>query len=174
MMLCKGIIMAMFEEKKVEASGIYEQSKLEELTPEVGTSIGFFLVETPIITGEDGPFMVCNGLQVDLGAKTIDDMVATAKPVSFIPKSILQKDIEEGSWNIGQVARLENDIRRGDMYKGKKVKYYHWMIFIQNAPNEIISKLKAKIAELDGKSPAAMTETPAGSEESVATKKPKL
>jgi len=65
---------------------------LEELTPKVGTSIGFYLVEHPYIKGEDGEFMVCNGLQ-------------------------------EGNWRKGQVARLENDIRRGDLYKGKKVKY---------------------------------------------------
>jgi len=159
--------MAMFEEKKVEASGIYEQAKLEELTPTVGTDIGFYLVETPIITGDDGEFMVCNGLQVDLASKSVDALVDTAKPVSFIPKSILQTDIEEGNWNIGQLARLENDIRRGDMRKGKKVKYYHWMIFIQNAPNDVLKSLKDKVAELEGKAPSEMTEAPAG-------KKPKL
>jgi hypothetical protein len=162
MMLCKGIIMAMFEEKKVEASGIYEQCKLEELTPEVGTSLAFYLVATPIITGDDGEFMVCNGLQVDLNSKTVEELIASAKPVSFIPKSILQGDIQEGNWNIGQLARLENDIRRGDMYKGKKVKYYHWMIFIQNAPNEVLNGLKAKVAELEGKAPSSMSETPTG------------
>lgn len=161
----------MFEEKKVETSGIYEQSKLEVLTPELGTSIGFFLVATPIINGEDGPFMVCNGLQVDLASKTVEDMIDTAKPVSFIPKSILQGDIEEGNWNIGQIARLENDIRKGDMYKGHKVKYYHWMIFIQNAPNEVLKGLKEKVAELEGKAPDAMSEQPA---DSTTKEKPKL
>ena len=165
----------MFEEKKVENSGIYEQKKLEELTPEVGTDIAFYLMETPIITGDDGPFMVCNGLQVDLNSKSVDEMVATAKPVSFIPKSILQEDIEDGNWNIGQIARLENDIRRGDMRKGKKVKYYHWMIFIQNAPNDVLKALKARVAELEaeakGTAPDAMTEAPVGE---TAVKKPKL
>ena len=163
--------MAIFEEKKVEASGIYEQSKLEQLTPTVGTSIAFFLTETPIITGDDGPFMVCNGLQLDLASKTTTEMIENAKPVSFIPKSILQGDIEEGNWNIGQIARLENDIRRGDMYKGKKVKYYHWMIFIQDAPNDVLKQLKDKVAELEGKTPAAMGETPA---DAGTKEKPKL
>lgn len=153
--------MALFEEKKVENSGIYEQSKLEELTPKVGTSIGFYLVEHPYIKGDDGEFMVCNGLQVDLKAKSIEALVESAKPVSFIPKSILQKDIEEGNWRKGQVARLENDIRRGDLYKGKKVKYYHWIIFIQEAPNELLKKLDAKIAELNGEDPSKMNEKPA-------------
>ncbi|MCI4435418.1 MAG: hypothetical protein JHC33_01225 [Ignisphaera sp.] len=151
----------MFEERKVEKSGIYAQEKLEELTPEVGASIGFYLVDTPMITGDDGQFMVCNGLQVNLNAKTVDDLVATATPVSFIPKSILQTDIEEGNWNIGQVARLESHIRKGDTYKGKKVKYFHWNIFIQNVPNDVIKQLKAKIDELEGKLPteAAKTDT---------------
>lgn len=145
--------MALFEEKKIEASGIYEQCKLEELTPEVGTSIGFYLKQTVMITGDDGEFMVCNGLQVDLKAKTVDDFVSSAKPVSFIPKSILQKDIEDGNWNIGQVARLENDIRRGDLYKGRKVKYYHWIIFIQDVGNAVLKKLDSKIDELEGNLP---------------------
>jgi hypothetical protein len=163
--------MPLMDEKKVEASGIYEQNKLEELTPTVGTSIGFYLVETPMLTGDDGYFMVCNGLQVDLASKTVEDMVASAKPVSFIPKSILQSDIEDGNWNIGQIARLENDIRKGDKRKGKTVRYFHWMIFIQNAPNELIKALKEKLAELEGKSPAAMEEEPAGE---ASTTKPKL
>lgn len=151
----------MFEEKKVENSGIYAQHKLEELTPEVGTSIGFYLVETPMRQGDDGEFMVCNGLQLDLSSGTVEELVDTAKPVSFIPKSILQSDIEEGAWNKGQIARLENDIRPGDKYKNKKVRYYHWAVFIQNAPNEVLNKLAAKVADLNGKSPATMGETPA-------------
>lgn len=160
----------MFEEKKVEQSGIYSQKKLDELTPEVGTSVGFYLVETPILTGDDGSFMVCNGLLVDLKAKSVEEMVTSSEPVSFIPRSILERDITEGKWRIGQIARLENKIRRGDTYKGKKVKYFAWDIFIQNAPNEILTKLDAKISELDGKTPETMSET-----QTTATKeKPKL
>jgi len=154
--------MALFEEKKVEnTSGIYEQHKLEELTPENGSSIGFYLVQTPMIEGDDGQFMVCNGLQVDLSASTIKDLVASSKPVSFIPKSILQKDIEEENWMIGQLARLENSNRPGDLNKkGKKTRYYAWSIYIQNAPNELLKQLKNKVAELegttiDGETPAA-------------------
>ena len=162
--------MALFEEKKVDsASGIYEQNKLEELTPEKGTSIGFYLVQTPMIEGDDGQFMVCNGLQVDLSSNTIEDLVASAKPVSFIPKSILQQDIEDGNWMIGQLARLENSNRPGDLNKkGKKTRYYAWDIYIQNAPNELLKQLKAKVAELEGTTLG--TETPSGA----ASEKPRL
>lgn len=149
----------MFEEKKVEKSGIYSQKKLDGLTPEVGTSVGIYLVETPVLTGDDGEFMVCNGLLVDLKSKSVEEMVASSEPISFIPRSILERDITEGKWRIGQVARLENKIRRGDTYKGKKVKYFAWDIFIQNAPNEILTKLDAKISELEGKKPETMAET---------------
>jgi hypothetical protein len=160
----------MFEERKVENSGIYAQEKLEELTPEVGTSVGFYLVETPMITGDDGQFMVCNGLQLNLSAKTVEELVDTATPVSFIPKSILQGDIEEGNWNVGQVARLENHIRKGDTYKGKKVKYFHWNIYIQNVPNDVIKQLKAKVDELEGKLPTEAAKT----DSTPAVKKPKI
>ena len=162
--------MALFEEKKVDsASGIYEQNKLEELTPENGTSIGFYLTQTPMIEGDDGQFMVCNGLQVDLSADSIEDLVASAKPVSFIPKSILQQDIEDENWMIGQLARLENSNRPGDLNKkGKKTRYFAWDIYIQNAPNELLKQLKAKVAELEGNDLG--TETPANS----GAAKPKL
>lgn len=151
----------LFEEKKVESSGIFVQSKLDELTPAVGDSVAMFLVKTPIFTGDDGEFMVCQALQVDLASKTIDELVANAQPVSFAARSILENAIKDGAWKIGQIARLEQKIRRGDTYKGKKVKYFAWDIFIQNAPNDIINKLEAKVAELEGKSPAQMTETAA-------------
>jgi len=131
--------MAMFEEKKVD-SGSYEQCKLEELTPAKGDSVGFYLTETPMIDGDDGQFMVCNGLLVDLSSETVEDLISSAKAVSFI----LNK-------------------------KGKKTRYYAWDVFIQNAPNDVLAKLKAKNAELQGESPATMGETPAKSD-----KKPKL
>ena len=156
----KEYTMALFEEKKVEG-GDWEQNKLEDLTPENGTSIGFYLVETPMIEGEDAPFMVCNGLLLDLEAKSIEDMVGSAKAISFIPKSILQGDIEDENWNIGQVARLENSNRPGDLNKkGKKTRYFAWNIFIQNVPNDLIKQLKGKVAELQG-TEATSGETPA-------------
>lgn len=159
----------MFEEKKVD-SGSYEQCKLEELTPAKGDSVGFYLTETPMIDGDDGQFMVCNGLLVDLSSETVEDLISSAKAVSFIPKSILEGDITDGQWNIGQLARLENTNRPGDLNKkGKKTRYYAWDVFIQNAPNDVLAKLKAKNAELQGESPATMGETPAKSD-----KKPKL
>lgn len=161
-----------FEEKKVESSGIFEQVKLDELTPKVGDSVAMFLVKTPIYTGDDGEFMVCNCLMVDLSSKTIDEMVENAKPVSFAARSILEKSINEGQWKLEQLARLEQKIRRGDMYKGKKVKYFAWDIYIQNASNDIINKLLEKLAKLEGKTPQSMTETAAESEQP--KEKPKL
>ena len=163
--------MSLLAEKKVEQSGIYEQHKLDVLTPKVGDSIGFYLVETPTLTGDDGEFMVCNGLQVDLGSDSFDKMVEAAKPVSFIARSILEKDIKEGAWRIGQIARLESKIRRGDMYKGKKVKYFAWDVYIQNAPNELLTDLDNKVVELKGDKPEEMGETATSTEPA---KKPKL
>jgi hypothetical protein len=164
--------MAMFEEKKVESSGIWEQKKLDKLTPNKGDSIGFYLKDHPMFTGDDGDFMVCQGLMVDLSAKDVDTMVAEAQPISFAARSILEGQINEGAWHKGQVARLEMNIRRGDMYKGKKVKYYAWNLFILNVPNDVINQLDAKITELEGKKPSNMTETPAG--DSKSKEKPKL
>lgn len=162
----------LLEEKKVEQSGIYAQKKLDELTPAVGDSIGFYLKETPTLTGDDGEFMVCNGLQLNLAQDSFEKIVASAEPVSFIARSILEKDIREGAWRIGQVARLESKIRRGDLYKGRKVKYFAWDVYIQNAPNTLLADLDKKITELKGTKPEEMTEEATTSTEP--TKKPKL
>ncbi len=152
----------MKEKEVLSNEGIYEQNKLEELTPENGSSIGFYLAETPMIEGDDGSFMVCNGLLIDLSQGTIDDLVKTATPISFIPKSILQQSIEEEDWNIGQLARLENYNRPGDLNKkGKKTRYFAWKIFIQQAPNDLLKKLKAKLSVLKEETPADM-EKPEG------------
>lgn len=146
------------EEKKVESSGIFVQVKLDELTPAVGDSVAMFLVNTPIFTGDDGEFMVCQCLKVDLASKTFDEMVENSEPVSFAARSILENAIKDGNWKIGQIARLEQKIRRGDTYKGAKVRYFAWDIFIQNAPNDVLTKLEKKVAALEGKAPEKMTE----------------
>ena len=148
-------IMGLMDEKEVKSGeGIYEQNKLEELTPANGDSIGFYLSETPMLEGDDGDFMVCNGLLVDLSCGTVEDLVKSARPVSFVPKSILQKDIEDENWVIGQIARLENSNRPGDLNKkGKKTRYFAWKIFVQNAPNDVIKQLKAALSALKEEMP---------------------
>ena len=142
--------MALFEEEKSNSNGIFEQNDLNKMTPNVGDSIGFYLHSTDERQGEDGKFMIVNGLLLDLTAESIDKMVETAKAINFIPRFVLEKKMEEGNFNLGEAVRLEKTINRGDKYKGKTVRYYAWDVYKVNAPSEVLGKLKGKILEIQG------------------------
>lgn len=151
--------MALFEEKKSESNGIFEQNDLNKLTPNKGDSIGFYLHGTDERSGEDGKFMIMNGLQLDLDAPSIEKMVETAMPINFIPRLVLENKHNDGNFNIGEAYRLEKSINRGDEYKGKKVRYYAWDLYKVNAPSDILTQLKDKILTLQGKKTVLGSET---------------
>ncbi len=153
--------MSLFEEKEIQSSnGIFEQNDLNKLTPNKGDSIGFYLFGTDERQGEDGKFMIMNGMQLDLSADSIEEMIGSAKPINFIPRMVLEKKHEEGNFNIGEAYRLEKSINRGDKYKGKTVRYYAWNLFKVNAPADALGKIKKKILELQGKGSALGSEQP--------------
>ncbi len=153
--------MALFEEEKSNTTGIFAQKDLNTLTPNKGDSVGFYLFATDQRQGEDGTFMIMNGLQLNLDAKSIDEMIEKATPINFIPRMILEKKHDEGNFNIGGAYRLEKTINRGDTYKGKKVRYYAWDLYTVNAPKDALDKLNAKILDLQGKGSVMGSETKA-------------
>lgn len=148
-------------EEKIEQQGIFAQKDLSELTPNKGDSIGFYFHSTAERTGDDGAFMIAEGLQLDLAAKTLDELVETATPINFIPRTVLENKVNEGAFNLGEAYRLEKTVNRGDMYKGKKVKYFAWDLFKVNAPADILKQFNQKILDLQGKPSVAGSETAA-------------
>ena len=99
--------MALFKEEEVKSSnGIFEQKDLNNLTPNKGDSIGFYLYKTDERQGEDGKFMIMLGLQLDLTSDSIEQMIETATPINFIPRMVLEKKHQEGNFNIGEAYRL--------------------------------------------------------------------
>jgi len=151
--------MALFNEDKVEQSGIFAQKDLSELTPTKGDSIGFYFFSKDKRTSDDGEFMICEGLKLDLTATSVEKMIETAEPINFIPRIVLENRYTEGSFNLGEAYRLEKSINRGDTIKGKKVKYFAWDLFKINADDETLSALNQKILDLQGKPSALGSET---------------
>lgn len=145
-------------EEKIESSGIFVQKDLDVLTPVIGNSIGFFFFSTDKRSGDDGEFMICEGLMVDLTATTVEALVESAEPINFIPRTVLENKFIEGAFALGNVYRIEKTLNRGDTYKGKKVKYFAWDLFKINAPQDVIKQLNSKVLGLKGKTSVLGTE----------------
>ena len=139
----------MFQEKKVEQPQVYNKVSLEDLTPNKGDSILFYLVHTPSFTGDDGDFMVFQGLKLNLDAKTPEELISSAEPISFPARSIFEREVQEGRITPGKLYRLEMNIKRGDLVKGKKVKYFHWNSYEQLPPEAILNQLHEKAREIE-------------------------
>ncbi len=151
----------LFNEDKVEQSGVFAQKDLSDLTPKIGDSIGFFFFSTEERTSDEyGKFIISEGLKLDLAAASIEKMVETAEPINFIPRTVLENRFHEGSFNRGEAYRIEKTVNRGDTIKGKKVRYYAWNLFKINIDTDTIGKLQKKILELQGKGSVAGSETP--------------
>ena len=151
----------MGQEEKVEKSGIFDQKDLSELTPNKGDSIGFYFFSTDTRSGDDGEFMIAEGLMINVNAASIEALVETAEPINFIPRVVLENKINEGAFNLGNAYRLEKTINRGDEYKGKKVKYFAWDLFHIDAPADAIKALNDKILDLQGNAGPMASETAA-------------
>lgn len=159
--------MALFNEEKVEQSGIFEQKDLKDLTPNIGDDIGFYFYSVETRTSDEyGEFIISEGLLVDLKASSVEKMIETAKPINFIPRTVLENKYKEGAFNAGELYRIEKTVNRGDMIKGKKVRYYAWDLFRINAGADTLKSLGAKVLELEGKPSVAGSETPAQSTKS--------
>lgn len=147
------------QEEKIESSGgIYLQKDLDTLTPNIGDSIGFYFFSTDKRSGDDGEFMICEGLMIDLKATTVEVLVNTAMPINFIPRTVLENKFLEGSFAKGNVYRIEKTLNRGDTYKGKKVKYFAWDLYKINASQDVVTQLNSKILGLQGKGSVLGTE----------------
>ena len=156
--------MALFKEDKVEQSGIFEQKDLSDLTPNIGDDIGFYFASTETRTSDEyGEFIIAEGLQVDLTATSVEAMLETAKPINFIPRTVLENKFHEGAFNVGELYRLEKTVNRGDMIKGKKVRYYAWDLFKINADTATLKSLSKTLLDLQGKGSVAGSETAAQS-----------
>ena len=167
--------MALFAEDKVEQSGIFEQKDLDKLTPTIGDSIGFYFFSTETRTSDEyGEFIISEGLQLDLGASSIDAMIEGAVAINFIPRTVLENKFHEGAFNVGELYRLEKTVNRGDTIKGKKVRYYAWDLFKINADSEALKKLNKTVLDLQGKSSAVGSETEAKATKAAPKAAPKV
>lgn len=121
--------MGLFKEEEVISENQHKQLDIKEM--ELEESLGFFFVSQRGATSEEfGDFVICQGLEVDLGAQDVDTLVSTAGAVSFIPNTLLSNKIEDGSLLEGELYRIEKAWHKGQKFKdGKKAKGWGYKLF---------------------------------------------
>jgi hypothetical protein len=135
--------MSLFNEQEVLNVNQHKQIPLQELP--INTSIGFYFDNIKEATSQEfGDFEVCQGLEVDLSSKTVDELIEKAQPASFIPNTLLRNKISSGAMIPGEVYRIEKVWDRFQKFKdGTKAKGYGYALFHQEVGPQIKSKLAA-------------------------------
>jgi len=135
--------MALFKEQEVLNQNQHKQIPLQELP--INTSIGFYFDNTKEATSQEyGDFTVCQGLEVDLSSQTVDELIETAQPASFIPNTLLLNKLSSGAMIPGEVYRIEKVWDRFQKFKdGTKAKGYGYALFHQEVGPQVKSKLAA-------------------------------
>ena len=121
--------MGLFNESEVLNENQHEQFDISAL--EIGESVPFYFANTRGATSEEyGDFIICQGIQVDIEASSIDGLAESAKPISFIPNTLLKNKIDEGSMIEGELYRIEKAWDKGQKFKdGKKAKGWGYKVF---------------------------------------------
>ena len=121
--------MSLFNEQEVLNENQHEQFDISAL--EIGESLPFYYANTRDATSEDyGDFIICQGIKVDIEAASIDALAGSAKPISFIPNTLLKNKIDEGSMIEGELYRIEKAWDKNQKFKdGKKAKGWGYKVF---------------------------------------------
>ncbi len=121
--------MSLFNEKEVLNENQHEQFDIAAL--EIGESLPFYYASTRGATSEEyGDFIICQGLKVNIEEASIDALVASSTAVSFIPNTLLNNKIDEGSMIEGELYRIEKAWDKGQKFKdGKKAKGWGFKVF---------------------------------------------
>ena len=158
--------MPLFKEEEVVSENAHKQLDIKEM--ETGESLGFFFTSQRGATSEEfGDFIICQGLEVNLGAEDVDTLITTAKAASFIPNTLLVNKIKEGSLLEGELYRIEKAWAKGQKFKdGKKAKGWGYKLFslslepavkkqLLDAYKVAINPVKSKETDSDGSSEPA-------------------
>lgn len=121
--------MALFEESEVLNENQHEQYDISAL--EIGESVPFYYVSTRDANSEEyGPFVICQGIKVDIEAASIDALAASAHAISFIPNTLLKNKIDEGAMIEGELYRIEKAWDKNQKFSdGKKAKGWGYKVF---------------------------------------------
>jgi hypothetical protein len=152
--------MPLFNEKEILAENQHKQKAIKDMP--LNTSFGFYFDNTADKSSQEyGDFVVCQGLEVDLGASSVAELIDTATPISFIPNTLLTNKMDTRAMITGEVYRIEKVWDRHQKFKdGTRAKGYGYALFHQ----EVGPQIKAELAEAyKNKISGALnvTETPA-------------
>lgn len=121
--------MGLFNETEVLSENQHEQFDITAL--EIGESLPFYYDNTRGATSEEyGDFSICQGIKVDIESASVDALVASAHPVSFIPNILLLNKIDDGSMIEGELYRIEKAWDKHQVFSdGKKAKGWGYKVF---------------------------------------------
>jgi len=133
--------MALFQEQEILSENQHKQVQLRELG--LNESIGFYFDNTETKNSQEyGDFSVCQGLEIDLSSQTVEELIRTATPISFIPNTLLSNKIDDKSMARGRCYRIEKRWERGQKFKdGSKAKGYGYALFYQDVGPQIEAQL---------------------------------
>ena len=136
--------MGLFKEEEVLSENQHEQYDISAL--EIGESLPFYYNNTRDAESEEfGPFIICQGIKVDVEQTSIEALCATAQPISFIPNVLLRNKIDEGAMIEGELYRIEKAWDKGRKFSdGKKAKGWGYKVFhLATDPNTKSALLNA-------------------------------
>ena len=138
---------ALFGETQVLSENQHEQGNIKDMS--VNESVGFYFDNQKTANSEEyGEFTICQGLKINLQSATIDSLVETATPFSFIPNTLLMNKIIDGSLTEGEAYRIEKTWEKGQKFKdGTKAKGYGFTLFHQNMAPQIKTTLASAYKE---------------------------
>ena len=121
--------MGLFNEEEILNENQHEQYDISAL--EIGESLPFYYSNTRDATSDEyGDFIICQGIKVDIEAASIDALAASAKPISFIPNTLLVNKINEGAMIEGELYRIEKAWDKNQKFAdGKKAKGWGYKVF---------------------------------------------
>lgn len=164
----------LFQESEALSSSRHKQIAMKDLP--LNSSIAFYFDNTADKTStEYGAFVVCQGLQIDLGAANINELLKGAVPASFIPNTLLSNKLKDRSMTTNECYRIEKTWDKGQKFKdGTKAKGYGYTVY----PQLVGPQVKAQLAEAyEGNLSGALNiseASPEGAETPAALKKPAI
>ena len=135
--------MPLFNEKEVLSENQHNQFDISSL--EIGESLPFYFDNTRGATSEEyGDFIIAQGLKVDIEAASVDALIESAEATSFVPNTLLNNKIDEGSLIPGELYRIEKAWDKGQKFSdGKKAKGWGYKVFHLATEPAVKSKLQA-------------------------------
>lgn len=141
--------MALFTEKEISLSGGNLQKVSMQELPKGKSLVFYFADKANRQSKEYGDFVVFEGLQLDINAKGVDDLISSSIGISFVPNTFLLNATENNNLEVGRAYRIEKAWDKDEKFSdGRKAKGYGYKIFELNVDGETRGKLNLRFLDI--------------------------